>query len=502
MQLKRSCGLLLPVTALPSPGCCGDLGPAARRWLEFCRAAGCSWWQILPFGPTGYGNSPYQCYSAFAGNPLWISPEDLATDGLIDPPDACEAAPERVDYQRAWQANRLQLTAAWDNFRKREFPELRRDFEQFQAEEREWLEDYALFMVIREHHDRQPWRKWPLPLRRRDSDALAAWADDHTEELQRVNFEQWLFHRQWRRLREAAGEAGVGIIGDIPIFVALDSADVWAQPGLFKLDAKLQPRVAAGVPPDYFTPDGQLWGNPIYDWEELARQNYAWWVRRVRHTLHLVDQVRLDHFRGFDACWEVPLPARNARRGEWVPAPGRELLTRLRTELGELPFIAEDLGLITPAVHRLRDDFGLPGMTILQFAFNSDHTNSFLPHNFRPYSVAYSGTHDNDTTRGWWEESSRPQERKQALAYLRSTPEHIVADMVRTLIASTARLTVIPLQDLLEQDGSARINLPGTSTGNWEYRCRARDLAPELAAAFRDLNQLYGRVPDSPEAAG
>lgn len=490
--------MLLPVTALPSRGACGDLGPASRDWLDFCSAAGCKWWQILPFGPTGYGNSPYQCFSTFAGNPLWISPEDLATEGFLEQlPAVTPGDPERIDYAVAVKEKNSVLNAAWQLFNQRNDLDLQQEFAHFREQERYWLDDFALFMVIRAEHRQIPWQQWPRELRTRETQALARIREQRDQELLQICFTQWLFARQWQRLRREATDRGIGIIGDLPIFVAADAADVWAHPELFKLDAALQLQVVAGVPPDYFSSDGQLWGNPLYEWEEHTRSNFDWWVSRVRYALQLVDLVRLDHFRGFDACWEVPVGEATARKGSWEPAPGRKLLQRLQDELSELPLIAEDLGLITPTVKQLREDFHLPGMAILQFAFDTDYSNIFLPHNLQHHSVAYTGTHDNDTTRGWWQNSSRPQERRHALQYLHSNPARIVRDLVRVLLASVPALTIIPLQDLLQQDSTARINYPGRPEGNWEYRCLDDHLTSKLAEELYSLNQLYGRLAES-----
>jgi 4-alpha-glucanotransferase len=497
MELRRSCGLLLPVTALPARGNCGDLGPGARDWINFCKSAGCSWWQILPFGPTGYGNSPYQCFSAFAGNPLWISAEELLADGLLSELPQLKAPPSsRINYATAAFENERMLASSWKLFIKNNPDNLRMEFDRFYEQHRGWLDDYALFMVIREQQQLRSWQEWPEPLRRREPAALFQIREQHGERLQQVCYEQWLFTRQWQKLHREALDRGVSIIGDLPLFVALDSADVWADPKLFKLDQDLQPPVVAGVPPDYFSPDGQRWGNPLFNWQQHIETGFEWWVARLRHTLEHVDLVRLDHFRGFEACWEVPADETHARNGHWEPAPGRELLQRFQQEFDRLPLLAEDLGLITEEVRKLRDDFQLPGMSIVQFAFDGDNTNSFLPHNHRQHSVAYTGTHDNDTTPGWWK-GITSQQKKQVLEYLSTTAETVVDDLIAAVIASPAALAVIPLQDLLAQESSCRTNHPGSSSGNWEYRCQPEMLLTEPAEKLARLNKQYNRLAGS-----
>ena len=484
----------MPVTALPTPGNCGDLGPGARQWLDFCQLAGCSWWQILPFGPTGYGNSPYQCFSAFAGNPLWISAEELLADGLLSELPELKAPPtHRIDYQKATSENKRMLANSWKLFKKNRSDNLSLDFDRFYEQESDWLADFALFMVIRDQQQLRSWQQWPEPLRRRAPEALRKIKDQHGDQLQQVYYEQWLFTRQWQKLHQDATARGISIIGDLPLFVAFDSSDVWAHPELFKLDRDLQPPVVAGVPPDYFSPDGQRWGNPLFNWQQHLETDFEWWISRLRHTLEKVDLVRLDHFRGFVSCWEVPANEKHARHGNWVQAPGRELLKRFQQEFDHLPLLAEDLGLITEEVRQLRDDFQLPGMSILQFAFDGDNNNSFLPHNHCQHSVAYTGTHDNDTTAGWWQGSSSRQ-KQQVLEYLSATTTTVIDELVSAVIASAADVAVIPLQDLLQQGSDCRTNLPGSSNGNWEYRCQPEMLRRDTADKLGHLNQQHNRL--------
>ena len=402
--VERSCGVLLHPTSLPGAHGIGGLGAEARAFVEFLAASRQSLWQVLPLGPTGYADSPYQSFSAFAGNPLLVDPQLLAEDGLLSASELAAPPafpPERVDYGAVIPYRTALLASAWRRWsaagRGRE------ELEAFRAASASWLPDFALFMALKRHFARENlhvWNRWPAELARREPEALRAARRELAEEVGFEEFQQYQFFRQWGALKRLAAEKGLRLIGDIPIFVAFDSADVWARQELFRLTPAREPEVVAGVPPDYFSATGQLWGNPLYDWKRLAADGYRWWVERVRSALALVDLVRLDHFRGFQACWEVRAGRPTAERGRWVKGPGAELLAALAAELGGLPLIAEDLGVITPAVERLRDRFGLPGMKVLQFAFDGDPDNPFLPHNFGKRCVVYTGTHDNDTTIG------------------------------------------------------------------------------------------------------
>ncbi|MCI0568912.1 MAG: 4-alpha-glucanotransferase [Acidobacteria bacterium] len=493
MKLQRSSGVLLHPTSLPGPHGIGDLGPLAHAWVDFLAEAGCSLWQVLPLGPTGFDNSPYQSFSAFAGNPYLISPELLQAEGLLEPQAAGGASfpSDRVDFSALipWKVRRLD--AAFGKYRETGSTKLRAEFEAFRSAHAVWLDDFSLFMALKEGHKGARWDEWPEALRRRGSDAMAGARRELAEGMERQSFRQFLFFRQWEALRRHAGSKGVRIIGDVPIFVSSDSADVWAHPDLFKLDETLRPTVVAGVPPDYFSPTGQLWGNPLYCWESHRSSAFEWWAARLRSALELVDLARLDHFRGFVAAWEVPAGRPTAEKGKWVEGPGGELLSRLGEVLGDLPLIAEDLGVITPDVEALRERFHLPGMKILQFAF-SGPDNPFLPHSYPRNSVVYTGTHDNDTTRGWFE-AAPEAEQDFCRRYLKSDGRDIVWDLIRAAWASPAAFALAPMQDLLDLGTAARMNLPGKPSGSWTWRMGEGDASPALAARLRELNYLYQR---------
>jgi 4-alpha-glucanotransferase len=486
-QKRRSAGILLHPTSLPGPYGVGELGPEALEFVEFLRRGGQRIWQVLPLGPTGAGGSPYSAYSAFAGNPLLISTERLIEDGLI--PDAPESPAGRVDYRSVIPAKSERLRAAYRRARPG------KDFEAFREEHRVWLEDYALYAALRTRFDGLPWTAWESGLRDREPEALARAREELEEEVRYHEFVQYLFFEHWGEVKEAANDAGIEVIGDIPIFVSHDSADVWANRDLFYLDESGDPTVVSGVPPDYFSETGQLWGNPLYRWERVREDGYAWWVQRMRMALTLYDAVRVDHFRGFSAYWEIPAGEETAKGGRWVEGPGERLFEALDRSLstgGELPIIAEDLGEITPDVEELRDALGLPGMKVLQFAF-SHPENPFLPHNYTSDDwVVYTGTHDNDTTAGWWASASG-EERDFARRYLGR--EFVsVWDLIRLAYSSVARRAVVPMQDALELGTGAKMNLPGTGEGNWEWRLEsAAALSPGLANRLWNLAELYGR---------
>ncbi|WP_261663712.1 4-alpha-glucanotransferase [Deinococcus sp. Marseille-Q6407] len=503
----RSSGVLLHPTSLPGPYGLGELGPEARQWVDWLQEAGQTYWQILPLGPTGLGDSPYQTLGAFAGNPLLISLAELKSWGLLKEEDLMtgpEQHPERVDFsaQTVWRGELL--WAAYRRFQAGEGQVSAEEFTAYKAAQASWLDNYALFRALKEVHGGAPWYAWESQYRGRDQAALTRFQQEHFDVVEHIRFIQFLFERQWQALRAYAGERGVQIIGDLPIFVALDSADVWAHQDLFALDEQGQPEVQAGVPPDYFAADGQLWGNPLYRWDRMQAQGFDWWVGRFARSRELYDLIRVDHFRGFEAYWEVPYPAENARGGRWVPAPGRELLTEVRRRLGDLPIIAEDLGVITPAVEELRDEFELPGMVVLQFAFSDeDFWNSpFYPANIVRNRVVYSGTHDNDTTLGWWRTASE-LEKHHFRSFTSSDPaeEEVPWQMMGIAWHSRARTAVAPLQDLLALGSEARMNVPGSATGHWGWRVDAAALTPELAARLRDLTEESGRLNSAAPAA-
>lgn len=496
MKYERSSGVLLHPTSLAGPYGIGDLGPRAHEWLEFLASAGCSLWQVLPLGLTGYGDSPYQCFSAFAGNPYLVSPHELLKDGLLteqDLEDAPEFPDTVVDYGKVipWKLNLLDH--AFEQFTRKRFKSLRQSYDEFRSTEAGWLDDYALFMALKDAHNGKPWVKWAPSLRDREPAALAQARQAYATAIQRQVFRQFLFFRQWRALKEHAQRLGIHVIGDIPIFVAHDSADVWASPQLFLLDNKGNPTVVAGVPPDYFSPTGQLWGNPLYNWPVHQADGYTWWLARLRAALALVDIVRLDHFRGFAACWQVPGRAKTAKHGRWVPGPGMDFFRQVQAALGDLPIIAEDLGVITPDVVEIRQAFGLPGMKIVQFGLEGDPSDPFLPHNYPVNCVVYTGTHDNDTALGWYQrvpEKTRDFYRR----YLGRDGHDVSWDMIRAAWSSVAVFSLAPMQDLLSLDNHARMNYPGNPSGNWTWRMPAGCLDEMLRVRLREQNYLYQRL--------
>jgi len=499
MNFTRSAGILLHPTSLPGPDGIGDLGPEAYRWVNFLAESGCSLWQILPLGPTGYGDSPYQCFSAFAGNPYLISPALLLEDGLLtaaDLEDRPAFPTDRVDYGPVIQWKLTLLDRAYHRFKRSGSSRRREAFEQFQAENASWLSDFATFMAIKESQGGVSWENWPRPLRRREPGALQTFAAEFADAIQNHIFRQFLFFRQWQALRQYAHTRGIQIIGDVPIFVAYDSADAWSHPELFYLDDESRPTVVAGVPPDYFSETGQLWGNPLYRWDDHQQTGFAWWTERIRATLRTVDIIRLDHFRGFAAYWEVPYGHPTAEHGKWTPGPGAAFFEALQNALGDLPIIAEDLGEITPDVIALRDQFGLPGMKILQFAFAADPDDLFLPHNYVRNCVAYTGTHDNDTSLGWYL-SAPEKERDLARRYLARSGEDISWDLIRAVWSSVAVFALAPLQDFLKLGSEARMNYPGRAGGNWAWRFEAHVLDDALKARIKETNFLYSRLPES-----
>jgi 4-alpha-glucanotransferase len=499
MNFPRASGILLHPTSLPGGFGVGDLGPEAYKFVDFLVSAGQSLWQVLPLGPTGYGDSPYACYSAFAGNTLLVSTENSSNSKT-----PLTLASDRVDYAQAHEAKNQLLRTAYQNYTKTTDTNLRSAFETFAQREAHWLDDYALFRALKDAHKGVAWNEWEPALVRRTPAALERAREQLREEIEAQMFYQFLFFDQWFALKKYANERGVKIVGDLPIFVAQDSADVWTNPDQFKLDKNGRPLVVAGVPPDYFSSTGQLWGNPLYNWERMEADGFAWWIERVRATLKVVDIARVDHFRGFAACWEIPGGDKTAERGQWVEAPGRDLFTAIRKTLGQLPIIAEDLGVITPDVVALRDDFGFPGMRILQFGFGGDSKNIDLPHNYVANVVAYTGTHDNDTTVGWFESvagegSTRTadqieRERQFCLDYLNSDGKEIHWDFIRAVFASVANTAIVPLQDVLGLGTEARMNLPNSTEGNWSWRFRASDLTDQIADRLKKLATLYGRV--------
>jgi 4-alpha-glucanotransferase len=501
MRLPRASGILFHPTSLPGKFGIGDLGPEAQAFIEFLAETGQRWWQILPLGPVGAGNSPYQSYSSYAGNPLLISPERLVDDGWLTPRDWADyptLPDDRVDYDAVAQAKDTLLRRAFARFEPDHL-----HFESFREEQAHWLEEYALYMALKEAHGGAAWFQWEPGLITREPQMLAGSRSKLREAILYYEFVQFVFSRQWRALRQECHERGVQLIGDLPIFVALDSADVWARPDLFQLDALGNPLYVAGVPPDYFSADGQLWGNPLYRWEAHEHEDFAWWIARLKATTERVDLVRLDHFRGFQAYWEVPAGAETAATGRWALGPGTAFLEALRAGLGGLPLIAEDLGEITPEVEALRDRFELPGMRVLQFAFGGDPGSEFhLPHRYINHCLAYTGTHDNDTAVGWFRaehtnttqtEARHHFERRFARRYLGTDGSEFHWDLIRLAQGSVADTVIVPLQDVLGHDSRARMNTPGTPTGNWEWRFQAGQITQDVGARLADITAVYSR---------
>jgi 4-alpha-glucanotransferase len=508
-KYPRKSGILLHPTSLPCGSGIGDLGPEAYRFVDFLAETGQSLWQVLPLGPTGYGDSPYQCFSAFAGNPLLISLEGLVNEGLL-PASDLDTQPHfprrHADYGAAIDFKLRMLWSAYHSFRNSASAEAHAEFQTFVENARAWLEPYAIFRSIKDHHQGMAWTEWDVHLREREDRALHFWRENHAVEIEGHQFFQYTFFKQWIAVAKYANENGIQIIGDLPIFVAHDSADVWANPELFHLDESGRPTKVAGVPPDYFSETGQLWGNPLYRWDVMERSGYQWWLDRIRAALQLVDVIRLDHFRGFESYWAVPAGEPTAVNGQWEPGPGRSLFDTVRRVLGDLPIIAEDLGLITEEVNALREALKFPGMRILQFAFGTDpQADSFRPYNYPRDCVVYTGTHDNDTTVGWFRgvgagDSTRTssevdEERRVVLDYLGTDGSEINWDFIRLAQASVARTAIIPLQDVLGLGGEARMNTPARESGNWSWRFERGDLTQAVRERLLRLTNTYGRNP-------
>ncbi len=479
---RRRAGLLLHLTSLPGEGENGTLGAEALRFVDFLAECGMSVWQMLPLGPTHADRSPYQCLSVHACNPRLISFRKLEDWGWL-PRFSCLPPANGAARRTLLAEARLAFLAQ----------DVTDELESFAAAQAHWLEDYALYAVLRRMHDNRAWWQWPGPLRERVPAALAGARARYATDLALVRFEQFVVFRQWQELRQAARARGVQLFGDLPIFAAHDSADVWAQRDYFDLDSAGQPRVVAGVPPDFFSAGGQRWGNPLYAWARHRAEGFRWWIERLRTQLSLFDFVRIDHFRGFEACWEIPAGEGAAVNGRWVPAPGETLFETLQAELGALPVVAEDLGLITPAVRRLRERFGFPGMCILQFAFEGDADNPYLPHNHGTNSVVYTGTHDNDTTLAWFE-GLDTERQATVLDYLGHPGEHMPWPLLRAALASVARLAILPMQDVLQQGLGHRMNSPGRTAGNWQWRFAWSQIQPGLTARIRAMIERYGRL--------
>lgn len=495
---KRGSGILLHVSSLPSPYGIGDLGPEARRFVDFLYQAGQSLWQILPLTPTdtAFGNSPYHGLSAFAGNPILISPELLVEDGFLAEKDlkpAPDFPHDTVDYGAVTEYKRVLLHKAYWRFKKRKRDH---EYERFCRENSHWLDDFALFMALKAHFGGRIWSEWPQELRDRRPEALYSFNKRFRERIRRGRFVQHLFFKQWSRLKSYCREKGVQLIGDLPIYVSYDSSDVWAHPEIFKLNEEKKPWVVAGVPPDYFSETGQRWGNPVYKWDALRETGYAWWMERMEHNLKLFDTIRIDHFRGFVAYWEVQAHEETAMNGAWVEAPADDFFNALLKRFPYLPVIAEDLGVITPDVRETLMRFEFPGMRVLLFAFGEDKPmHPYLPHTYPKNCVAYTGTHDTNTIRGWFDKEAGPEEKRRLFAYLGcQAPEEIHWELIRLAMMSVADTVIIPLQDILGLSDEARMNLPAAREGNWRWRFLPHQLTEPLSARLKEMTEIYGRA--------
>ena len=501
----RASGILYPVSSLPSRYGIGCFSIEAYEFIDFLYESGQTYWQVLPFGPTGFGDSPYQSFSTFAGNPYFIAPDQLIDQDFLTR-EECDSLfwgsdPERVDYDAMYQNRFRMLRTAYHRFRETE--EENEPFQTFVRENRDWLEDYCLFMALKEKYRNKLWTEWDMPYRNRDHKAMAVLEEVIGETVDFFRFQQFEFMRQWKKLRAYANDRGIRIIGDIPFYVAFDSADTWAHPEMFSFDEEYEPTKVAGCPPDAFSSTGQLWGNPVYDWDYLARRNYDWWIRRIARCMEFFDVIRIDHFRGFDEYYAVPYGDRTAENGKWEKGPGLDLFKQIREELGDVRIVAEDLGFITPSVRKLLSDTGFPGMKVLQFAFDSSESSLYLPYKHERNCVVYTGTHDNMTTRGWIESIS-DHDRDYARRYINSVHTdygQFTWDFIREAFRSVADTCIIPIQDFLVKGNEARRNCPSVGGGNWRWRVAPHFLSDDLARSILELTRLYGRMRKEPEKA-
>ncbi len=505
--MARNSGVLLHITSLPGRFGIGDMGKEAFKFVDFLKETGQHFWQILPLGPTSFGNSPYQCLSVFAGNPLLISLEQLEKEGLLDSNDlkGIPLFPEQnVDFESVSNYKLPLLKKSFEIFEKQAAQSEKDKFNQFCRENASWLDDFALFSALKEAFGAKAWNVWPTAIKKREQDTLNLWLRKEESEIRLHQYEQYQFFKQWSALKKYGNDSDVRLIGDLPIFVAMDSAEVWSHPEMFNLDKEGQPTVVAGVPPDYFSTTGQFWGNPLYRWNEMKEGGYRWWVERFRAVRKQVDLIRLDHFRGFVKYWAIPAGEKTAQKGQWLPGPGREFFDILKKELGELPIIAEDLGIITRDVEVLRDELGLPGMRVLQFAFSGDpKKNIHLPHLHISNCIVYTGTHDNTTTLGWFHGKDisettqtgeeRRKETQRALKYLGSEGYEINWDFIRLAMMSVADTSIIPLQDILGLSNEARMNTPALTKGNWTWRFCGGMLTTEMKERLKEITYITGR---------
>ncbi len=500
MRFERAAGILLHPTSLPGKFGIGDLGHEAYNFVNFLEAGGQKLWQVFPLGPTGYGDSPYQCFSAFAGNSLLVSPEKLFEDNFLTKDDLeniPDFDPQKIDFGKVINYKKNLLRKAFENYKKNKNG-LEEEFNVFCESNKEWLDDFALFMAAKEFHGGKLWIQWDKGLVIRDKDSLNQWSKKLSDDISYQKFVQFNFFRQWKNLKNYANEKGIKIIGDMPIFIAYDSSDLWAHKDLFTVDEGGDLETVAGVPPDYFSETGQLWGNPLYRWKVMEKDDFLWWQQRFSQLLEMIDIIRIDHFRGFDAFWEIPGGAPTAENGKWIKAPGEKLFSTVEKYLGKMPIIAEDLGIITKSVEKLRDRFDFPGMKILQFAFGKDMERKFLPHNYIQNCVVYTGSHDNDTTRAYYEKIKHENNDiyEHTRRYLNYYGDDIVKELIRISYASTADMVIIPMQDILNLGGEARMNFPGKPAGNWTWRFTWEQVPFELANNYKKLVALYERPPE------
>ena len=500
--MKRASGILLPVFSLPSEHGIGCFSKEAYQFVDMLKKAGQSYWQILPLGPTGYGDSPYQSFSTFAGNPYFIDLAALAGEGLLTDAESreydSEEQDESIDYEKIYKTRFKVLKKAHERFRDRMagWHHERDAYEKFVSENAFWLDDYSLYMAVKDKNDGVSWNEWDAPLKNREEEALSEAREELAEEISFYKFQQYEFDRQWKKLHSYANEQGVKIIGDIPIYVAFDSADTWAAPQMFQFDENNEPEGVAGCPPDAFSATGQLWGNPLYDWEYHKKTGYEWWIRRIEHCLKLYDVVRIDHFRGFDEYYSIPYGETTAINGQWMPGPGMDLFRAIEEKLGRPEIIAEDLGFLTPSVLKLLKDSGFPGMKVLQFAFDARESSNYLPHTYPENCVVYTGTHDNDTTRGWYHAVGKYARdfAKEYMCKPRLDEDSLAEDFICLAMGSVADLCVIPMQDYLGLGSEARINIPSTLGGNWVWRMKKGQFDEETAAEIYRVTKLYGRI--------
>jgi 4-alpha-glucanotransferase len=495
MESIRKSGILLHISSLPSKYGVGDFGIEAYHFIDHLSTATIKIWQILPLGPNGPGNSPYQAYSAYAGDPIYISPEKLIEWGLLNSADLLDEpgfSSTNIEFEKVTRWKSEIHKKAWQNFILEADQSFKMEYQSFLNEHNWWLSDYALYMACKKEFQGESWNKWEMKLIERDSETMTQYKWDLSSDYEFERFQQFLFFRQWFQLKSYANGKGIKILGDLPLYVSHDSSDVWSNQKIFLLDETGEPSFVGGVPPDYFSEDGQCWGNPVYNWKNLEKTNYQWWIARLYFNFHMFNLVRIDHFRGLESFWAIPANSENAKIGEWLPANGFELLTLLQNQLSELPIVAEDLGIITPEVEKLRNHFNLPGMKVLQFAFTSDETNELLPHNYHNRNVAYTGTHDNDTLLGWWR-SVENEERKKISSYVNLKHGSIGERLIEWIWSSTAEIAIIPMQDLLGLGSEARMNIPGTATGNWHWRFQKRQVRKQQFEFIRRLNKTYNR---------